>query len=83
MPTIRFFIISCSADAMPEPLFIWGEGGHGSMPTSRDEAEIRVENCREKTRCANCDAQIHHLNLMRTHKPGVAYDDDQRKRGKV
>ena len=83
MPAIAFFVISCSADAMPEPLFVWGEGDDHSMPTTHDEAERRITICQEKIGCVVCDAQIHHLNLVRTHKMGVAYDDNQRKRGKM
>lgn len=80
MPVIKFYIISCSSDGLPEPLFVWGEGDDHSMPTTHGEAERRIMICQEKIGCALCDAQIHHLNLIRSHKPGLPYDDIQRRR---
>jgi hypothetical protein len=74
MVIIKFFIISCSSDAMPEPLFVWGEGGKGSMPTTREETENRITACQEKTKCRNCDAQIHYINLTRSRAAGTEYD---------
>jgi len=76
MPAIAFFVISCSADAMPEPLFIWGEGGKGSMPTTRDEAETRITACQEKTGCLVCDAQIHNIHLVRSRAVGTKYNEE-------
>jgi hypothetical protein len=76
MPTIRFFIISCSSDGLPEPLFVWGEGGDHSMPTTREEAERRITICQEKIECALCDAQIHQIRLVRLRAVGVKYNEE-------
>jgi hypothetical protein len=76
MPTIRFFIISCSSDGLPEPLFIWGEGADHSMPTTREEAEVRVMRCRETIGCKICDAEIHRINLVRSRASGVPYTEE-------
>lgn len=74
MPIIKFYIISCSADVRcPEPLFVWGEGGDHSMPTTREEAEGRVTACQKKTECPKCDAEIHHIYLSRSRAPGIPY----------
>lgn len=84
MPTVKFYIISCSADMEnPEPLFIWGEGANDhSMPTTREETERRIATCQEKTKCLKCDAEIHHINLMRLRNSGIVYDEEYGRRGK-
>lgn len=74
MPTIRFFIISCSSGVRcPEPLFVWGEGADHSMPTTRWEAEGRITACQKKEKCLKCDAQIHRIYLSRSRAPGIPY----------
>ncbi len=76
MLTIRFFVISCSSDGMPEPLFVWGESDDHSMPTTREEAERRIAICQESMGCALCDAQVHQLRLVRSRAAGVKYDEE-------
>ncbi len=77
MPTIRFFIISCSSDVnCPEPLFVWGEGDDHNMPSTREEAERRIAICQESIGCVLCDAQVHQIRLVRSRAAGVKYDEE-------
>ena len=77
MNRIPFYIISCSADAEnPEPIFVWGEGEDHSMPTTREEAERRIKICQEKTGCTLCDAEVHHIGLVRTRRLGLKYNEE-------
>jgi hypothetical protein len=86
MPSIKFFIFSCSQDVhCPEPLIVWGSLYLSqAMPDTREEAENRILECRQLTGCKNCDAEIHRIYLNRSRKPGYPYcEEHSRKIGKM
>lgn len=67
---VKYFIISCSADADAldaRNLYAWGEWQNcHSLPDTRREAMRRIGMCKKKHQCQVCDAQIHEQVLERT-----------------
>ena len=66
----QFFVISCSSDGDVNQrfLYIHGERNHQSLPTTWSEAKKRLVDCRDKTKCNECDAEIHQCSITRGKK---------------
>jgi len=68
MAKINCYVITCSSDNEMDirSLYVWGEWGSARwLPTTKKEAQRRVEECRKKTACEFCDAQIHKIYIER------------------
>lgn len=72
MPKIKFFVISCSSDALDidaRRLYVWGELDFIRwLPQTEAEAKKRIAECQKKKRCEVCDAEIHNCTITRTKK---------------
>ena len=67
--SIGAYIISCSSDAEKPlgQLDVWGELDTARwFPSTAKEARMRVEACRKKMKCRECDAEIHRVIVERT-----------------
>jgi len=69
MASLKFFVISCSADCQKldsRNLYVWGEMGAARwLPDSVREAKRRIEQCKIKTGCKQCDAEVHYASVQR------------------
>jgi hypothetical protein len=66
--TIFTYIVSCSSDAERpfESLYVWGEFGEARwLASTPKEAQMRVDACRAKMGCRECDAEIHRVPVVR------------------
>lgn len=66
---IKSYAISCSSDVQMDArsLYVWGElGAAHCLPESAKEARRRVLECRKKMKCAECDAEIHVVEIERS-----------------
>jgi hypothetical protein len=66
---LKFYVISCSSDNIKldaRNLYVWGEMGAARwFPGSLREATRRICECRKKTGCKSCDAEIHRVCIQR------------------
>jgi len=68
MAKINCYVITCSSDNEMDirSLYVWGEWGSARwLPTTKKEAQRRIEECRKKNACEFCDAQIHKIYIER------------------
>jgi hypothetical protein len=69
MPNVKGYVISCSSDGEVDArnLYLWGEMPHARwFAETSKEAKRRVEWCRKEYKCAECDAQVHAIEISRT-----------------
>ena len=69
MANLKFYVISCSSDCQKldsRNLYVWGEMGSARwLPDSVREANRRIAQCKIKTGCKRCDAEVHYTSVQR------------------